>query len=166
MLLPLYPLGYASGSALDAGKTLADIDRATAYFPDNEIVRTDLLDYALEIEHFDAHVGAILDFLQSEGELENTRVIVTRGDCRFDGARSGRRARYQGWAKNVTSTPRPFGCPCWEPKLKLSGARSGRDVWNIRIRTTRCKQRLYLSSPNNHNFEHHAEYVARLARVG
>ena len=36
-----------------------------------------MLDYALEIEHFDSHLGQILNYLESSGELENTIVIVT-----------------------------------------------------------------------------------------
>lgn len=68
---------YTFGSSLKAGKTLGDIDKVPGYFPDNEIVRTDLLDYALEIEHFDTHLGRILDFLERQGELDNTLVIVT-----------------------------------------------------------------------------------------
>jgi arylsulfatase A-like enzyme len=62
---------------LKAGKKLSDIKEVPAFFPDNDIVRTDMLDYALEIEYFDSHVGKILDFLESKGELDNTLVIVT-----------------------------------------------------------------------------------------
>lgn len=62
---------------MKAGKKLSDIKEVPAFFPDNDIVRTDMLDYALEIEYFDSHVGKILDFLESKGELDNTLVIVT-----------------------------------------------------------------------------------------
>lgn len=68
---------YEYGSGLKAGKKLSDITEVPAFFPDNDIVRTDMLDYALEIEYFDSHVGKILDFLESKGELNNTLVIVT-----------------------------------------------------------------------------------------
>lgn len=69
--------GYEYGSGLAAGKTLADIDSVPSYWPDNEKVRTDMLDYALEVEHFDRHLGRILHTLDSIGELDNTLVIVT-----------------------------------------------------------------------------------------
>ena len=69
--------GFEYGSSLKAGKKLSDIKKVPAFFPDNNIVRTDILDYALEIEYFDSHVTKILDFLESKGELENTIVIVT-----------------------------------------------------------------------------------------
>jgi N-sulfoglucosamine sulfohydrolase len=68
---------YEYGSSLKAGKKLTDIKEVPPYFPDNDIVRTDMLDYALEIEYFDSHVTEILDFLESKGELDNTLVIVT-----------------------------------------------------------------------------------------
>jgi N-sulfoglucosamine sulfohydrolase len=68
---------YEYGTSLKAGKKLSDIEEVPVFFPDNEIVRTDILDYALEIEYFDSHVGKILDFLDSKGELDNTLVIVT-----------------------------------------------------------------------------------------
>jgi len=68
---------YQYGSGLAAGKKLSDINQVPGYFPDNEQVRTDMLDYALQIERFDAHLGSILDYLDEQGELDNTLVIVT-----------------------------------------------------------------------------------------
>lgn len=47
------------------------------FFPDNEIIRGDLLDYAVEIEWFDLHLQRMLEYLEETGELENTIVIVT-----------------------------------------------------------------------------------------
>ncbi len=57
-------------------KQLADA-RVPGFFPDHEIVRGDLLDYAVEIEWFDLHLQRMLDYLEEIGELENTIVIVT-----------------------------------------------------------------------------------------
>ncbi len=68
---------YEYGSGLKGGKKLSDIKEVPAFFPDNDIVRTDILDYALEIEYFDSHVSKIIEFLDSKGELDNTLVIVT-----------------------------------------------------------------------------------------
>lgn len=68
---------YEYASSIRAGKRTAQIDSVPDYWPDNEIVRTDMLDYALEIEHFDTHLGRILDILEKSGELDNTIVIVT-----------------------------------------------------------------------------------------
>lgn len=69
---------YSAGSgAPKTNKTTADIDRVPGYWPDNETVRNDMLDYAFEVEHFDHHLGLMLDLLEGKGILENTLVIVT-----------------------------------------------------------------------------------------
>lgn len=58
-------------------KKLTDIDRVFGFWPDNDTVRTDVLDYAFEIEYFDQHLLRMLDLLEQKGQLENTIVIVT-----------------------------------------------------------------------------------------
>lgn len=67
---------YGSGVA-KGGKRLSDIDRVPAYWPDNKTVRNDMLDYALEIEHYDSHLMKMLEMIEQRGELDNTLVIVT-----------------------------------------------------------------------------------------
>ena len=69
--------GYEWQSGLRAGKKLSDIERVPSYWPDNEIVRTDMLDYAVEVEHFDTHLGRILQTIEEAGQLDNTLVVVT-----------------------------------------------------------------------------------------
>lgn len=70
--------GYEYGSGVaKGGKKLTDIDRVPAFWPDNEQVRNDMLDYAFEVEHFDRHLGRMLEELEKRGLLENTLVIVT-----------------------------------------------------------------------------------------
>ena len=70
--------GYEFGSGVaKGGWKLSDIDRVPAYWPDNDTVRNDLLDYAFEVEHFDRHLGRMLESLAQRGLLENTLVIVT-----------------------------------------------------------------------------------------
>jgi N-sulfoglucosamine sulfohydrolase len=59
------------------GKRTADIDRVFSFWPDNETVRADMLDYAYGTEHFDRHLGRMLEKLDKSGELENTLVVVT-----------------------------------------------------------------------------------------
>jgi N-sulfoglucosamine sulfohydrolase len=59
------------------GKNLSDIPRVPAYWPDDETVRHDMLDYAFEVEHVDHHLGRMLDELERRGQLDNTLVIVT-----------------------------------------------------------------------------------------
>ncbi len=58
------------------GKQLADAE-VPPFLPDREEIRSDLLDYAFEIEHFDDHLGRMLQSLEDAGELDNTLVIVT-----------------------------------------------------------------------------------------
>lgn len=67
---------YQDGSGLKAGKKLKDVE-VPPYFPDNRVVRSDMLDYAVEVEWFDTHLGRIIDHLEKIGELENTLIIVT-----------------------------------------------------------------------------------------
>jgi arylsulfatase A-like enzyme len=70
--------GYEFGSGVKkGGKKLSDIDRVPAFWPDNETVRNDMLDYAYEVEHFDTHLGRMLASLERRGLLENTLVVVT-----------------------------------------------------------------------------------------
>ena len=67
---------YKRGSGLQAGKMLASVT-VPKFLPDHESVRSDLLDYALEIELFDAQLGQMLDILEDMGELDDTIVVVT-----------------------------------------------------------------------------------------
>jgi hypothetical protein len=70
--------GYEYGSGVaKGGKHLGDLDRVPGLWPDNDAVRNDMLDYAYEVEHFDRHLGRMLDLLQSRGELDRTIVVVT-----------------------------------------------------------------------------------------
>ncbi len=68
--------GYEEGSGVKHGKNLQDVD-VPPYLPDNETVRSDILDYAFEIDWFDAHLGRMLEMLESRGMLENTLIVVT-----------------------------------------------------------------------------------------
>jgi arylsulfatase A-like enzyme len=59
------------------GKDPNEIKDVFEFWPDNDTVRADLLDYAFEIEYFDQHLQKMLDMLEVRGELDNTLVIVT-----------------------------------------------------------------------------------------
>ena len=67
---------YELGSGLKFGKKLEDVV-VPPYLPDDQTVRSDLLDYSIAVEWFDKQLGRILDILQKNGELDNTLVIVT-----------------------------------------------------------------------------------------
>lgn len=67
---------YEEGSGVKAGKRLEDAE-LPPFLPDAPEVRSDLLDYCLEIEWFDSHLARMLKLLGEAGQLENTLVIVT-----------------------------------------------------------------------------------------
>ncbi len=67
---------YGSGVKF-GGKKTSDIERVPSYWPDNEVVRNDILDYAFEVEHFDRHLGNMLALLERRGQLDDTLVVVT-----------------------------------------------------------------------------------------
>ena len=67
---------YEKDSYLRAGRSLEDV-KAQKFFPDNKIVRGDLMDYALEVEWFDEQIGQAIKILEDRGELDNTVIIVT-----------------------------------------------------------------------------------------
>lgn len=69
--------GYEYGIGVKKGKKLTDIEHVPEFFPDNETIRNDLLDYAVEVEHFDMHLGRMLALLEKSGQLDNTLIIVT-----------------------------------------------------------------------------------------
>lgn len=69
--------GYEFKSGVRLGKKLEDIDRVPSFWPDNETTRHDMLDYAVEVEHYDTHLGRILAALEAAGELDNTLIVAT-----------------------------------------------------------------------------------------
>ena len=68
---------YEPDASRAAGKQPTDIDRVPGYWPDNDGVRRDMLDYATEIEAYDREVGELIATLRESGRAENTLVIVT-----------------------------------------------------------------------------------------
>lgn len=67
---------YEEGAGLRAGRDPAQV-KLPSYYPDHPTVRSDMLDYALEVEWFDEHLGRSLRKLEEIGELDNTFVVVT-----------------------------------------------------------------------------------------
>ena len=67
---------YDIGAWRRAGKSL-DSALLPGALPDRPEVRGEILDYGIEIEHFDSHLARALATLEMAGELDNTLVIVT-----------------------------------------------------------------------------------------
>jgi uncharacterized sulfatase len=68
--------GYELGAGKKTGKDPAKAVVPPIY-PDNEIVRSDILDYLVEIETFDQQVARAIKTLEDTGQLDNTVVVVT-----------------------------------------------------------------------------------------
>ncbi|HWA24509.1 MAG TPA: sulfatase [Lacunisphaera sp.] len=67
---------YQRDSGVRSGRDPASVP-VPPYLPDNEIVRGDLLDYAVEVEWADAQAGKALALLEAAGRLEDTLVVMT-----------------------------------------------------------------------------------------
>jgi arylsulfatase A-like enzyme len=69
---------YEFGSGIEkGGKDVDQVDKVPGFWPDNDTVRTDMLDYAFEIEWFDQHLAEMMAILEEKGELDNTLIVVT-----------------------------------------------------------------------------------------
>ncbi len=67
---------YEDGVGRRSGKDFKSV-KVPKYYPSSEIIRSDFLDYAFEIEYADTHVAKVLEYLEKIGELENTLIIYT-----------------------------------------------------------------------------------------
>ena len=67
---------YKKGSGLKAGMKIGDV-RVPPFLPDTPEVRSDILDYYVEVQRFDRQVGEALQLLEQAGALDNTIVVIT-----------------------------------------------------------------------------------------
>jgi uncharacterized sulfatase len=67
---------YLKGIGEAMGKKIEDVE-VPGFLPDVPEVRSDILDYLVEVEWFDLHLGKMIDLLRETAMLENTLVIVT-----------------------------------------------------------------------------------------
>ena len=67
---------YEDGIGVRHGKNLDRIG-VPGFFPDTPEVRSDIADYAFEIEYLDRHLARMLETLEKAGELDNTVIVVT-----------------------------------------------------------------------------------------
>ena len=67
---------YEEGSGRAAGLSEKDL-KVPSFLPNTDLVKTEMLDYALEIKWFDTQLGKMLQILKEAGELENTIIVVT-----------------------------------------------------------------------------------------
>lgn len=67
---------YEDGAGVREGKDPQAVE-IPKYFPDHPVIRSDMLDYAVEVEWVDRHLGEAIRKLEQAGELDNTFVLVT-----------------------------------------------------------------------------------------
>jgi uncharacterized sulfatase len=67
---------FDAGLGVRHGKRLDDVV-VPAFLPDSPEVRSDLADYAFEIEWYDRQLARTLELLEKRGELENTLIVAT-----------------------------------------------------------------------------------------
>ena len=67
---------FEQGIGAQSGKDPAKVN-VPPIFPDSDTVRHDLLDYFVEVEHFDKMVDRAMASLEKKGQLDNTIVVVT-----------------------------------------------------------------------------------------
>jgi uncharacterized sulfatase len=67
---------YEKGSGIRAGKNPDNV-KVPAYLPDTPEIRSDILDYYLEVEWFDTQLGRMIEQIKAAGEWDNTIVVVS-----------------------------------------------------------------------------------------
>ena len=68
--------GFELGAGVKTGKDPAEAV-VPPIFPDNDVVRNDILDYLVEIETFDQQVTRAIKMLEDSGQLDDTIVVIT-----------------------------------------------------------------------------------------
>ena len=67
---------YKTGIGIDNNMSIDEVN-VPGFLPDVKSVRSDMLDYLYEIQHFDLHLNKMIELLEDMGELDNTIIIVT-----------------------------------------------------------------------------------------
>lgn len=67
---------YEDGIGKRLGKATDSVE-VPGFFPDDDVIRSDILDYCVEIEYFDRQLGQMIRQLEEIGELDDTIVVVT-----------------------------------------------------------------------------------------
>lgn len=67
---------YMKGLGQILGKDPENVE-VPGFLPDVPEVRNDILDYLVEVEWYDHHLGRMIDLLRKTGEIDNTIIVVT-----------------------------------------------------------------------------------------
>ncbi|MBT7093818.1 MAG: sulfatase-like hydrolase/transferase, partial [Bacteroidetes bacterium] len=68
--------GYKLNSGRESGMDISAI-QVPAFYPDEEVIRSDIADYYFEVQRFDSDCGEAISLLEEIGELENTLILMT-----------------------------------------------------------------------------------------
>ena len=68
---------YNIGESWDFETKPEDIKYLPSYWPDNDLVRRDMLDYAFEINWFDRFIGEMVSELEKRNLLDDTFILIT-----------------------------------------------------------------------------------------
>lgn len=67
---------YEAGAGSRHGKRIQDAP-VPRFLPNVDMVRSDIADYAFEIEWFDRHLARMLEYLEKRRQLDNTIIVAT-----------------------------------------------------------------------------------------
>lgn len=107
---------YEEGAGKRLGKDPSKAE-LPKFLPDHDVMRNDLLDYFVEVEHFDTQLGEMIGMIEAMGELDNTVIVVTSDNgMPFPGAKAN-------LYEHGTHVPLAI---CWP-----AGMKSGRTVEDL-----------------------------------
>lgn len=67
---------YQDGAGKMIEGKLDDVE-VPPFWPNDDVIKSDILDYYYEIEWYDSHLASMLELLESTGDLDNTLIVVT-----------------------------------------------------------------------------------------
>jgi len=68
--------GYKKDSGRNSGIDVSKIP-LPAFYPDSEVIRSDIADYYWEVQRFNRDCGEAIQLLKESGQLDNTIVVIT-----------------------------------------------------------------------------------------
>ena len=68
---------HEDGSGIREGYSIDELQLTPNFTDTSDQVKSELLDYYVEVEWFDTHLGQMIEILRERGELENTIILVT-----------------------------------------------------------------------------------------
>ncbi len=67
---------YKKGSGQKSGMDVDEVP-VPGFYPDSEVIRSDIADYYAEVQRFDNDCAAAIELLEETGQLDNTIIVMT-----------------------------------------------------------------------------------------